>query len=65
MPVKYETEIYEFLKDRRLTCVQISNETGYAYHRVWTALTQLEQKELVSVDNNHWKRNDSEEDLRS
>ena len=63
MTVKYEDEVYEYLEGKRLTCKQISDQTDYQYHRVWTALTQLEQKKLVIVENKHWTRTD-ESDLK-
>lgn len=58
MTVKYENEIYECLKGRRLTTQQVMNETCYSRDRVWTALTQLEQKKMVRQINQQWVRCD-------
>ena len=58
MTVKHENEVYEYLKQKNLTCLQISNGLDLQYRRVWTALTQLEMRKLVEVKNNHWCRTD-------
>ena len=56
MTVKYEDEVYEYIKGgNRQTCAQIAAHLGYKYHRVWTALMQLEARKLVSVNNHFWK----------
>lgn len=57
MTVKYENEVYDSLENKQLTCSQIRAETGIKFYRVWTALTQLEQKGLVDVGTDYkWTR---------
>ena len=58
MTVKYEDDVYECLKDRRLTTQQMISETGRSRDRIWTALTQLEQKDLITQVDGAWVRVD-------
>jgi len=58
MTVKYEDEIYECLKKKDMTTNEVINETGRSRDRVWTALTQLEQKKMVRQINTVWVRCD-------